>query len=357
MQIQPRVIDLSHYDDVTDAFAGAVRFGIWGVINKASEAYGYKDASFDWRRAPAKAAGLLYGGYHFMRPGNVQKQVNWYLECVGDTTGLRLALDYEDESVPESSAREFCQQIFNRVGRWPAIYGGSVIKDNEGSFAAHASFWKNIPLWLSHYNAHPSWPTHIWSAPWLWQYTGDGQGPGPHGVPGIIPSTKLDMNSYTGTKEQFIAQWAGTVFTAAPSHPLDLSSFESGRGSWYSQFNGIYHWRDSGDTPGSSAMGVPDDCQGVSFYSHVTLGKWFELHAPNGNVSVEQQTDIGPAPWTGRKIDISAVCAERIGYSPNTFPDNGVFFWKLAAAPAQVAGLSPRQQATKWKEIRQEAAR
>lgn len=354
MQIFPRVIDLSHYDDVQDGFAGAVRAGIWGCINKASEAYGYKDASFDWRRDPAKAAGLLYGAYHFIRPGNVSNQVAWFLECVGDTVGLRLALDYEDDSVPESSARAFCQGVFNRVGRWPAIYGGSVIKQNEEEFAANVRFWRQIPLWLSHYNAHPSWPTNIWGAPWLWQYTGDGAGPGPHGVPGVIPSSQLDMNSYAGTHEQFIAQWAGTLLPPAPSHPSDLSSFESGRGSVYSQFDGIYHWHDAGDAPGSNALGVPDDCQGISFYEHSTLGKWFELHAPNGNVSLEQQTDIGPALWTGRRIDISAVCAERIGYSPDTFPTNGVFFWKPAPPPAQVADLPPRPQAILWKKLRQE---
>lgn len=134
-------------------------------------------------------------------------------------------------------------------------------------------------------------------------------------------------------------------------------AFEGGHGSWYSQFDGIYEWRDTGDEPGSSALGVPDDCQGVSFYDHSTLGKWFEVHAPNGQSLILQQTDIGPAPWTGRKIDIASVSAERFGYSPNSFPTNGQFHWRPSPPPYQVKDLSPRQQAIKWKQIRQDAPR
>jgi Domain of unknown function (DUF1906) len=152
--------------------------------------------------------------------------------------------------------------------------------------------------------------------------------------------------------------WGTITFTSLPvAFASSLESpeiaFNRGRGSVYSWFTGKYVWKDSGDAPNSNALMVPDDCQGVSFYDHHTLGKWFEIRAPNGNTSLEQQTDIGPAPWTGRGIDISAVCAERLGYSPFNFPTNGVFYWRLAATPTQVAELSPRQQAKKWLQIRQ----
>jgi hypothetical protein len=153
-------------------------------------------------------------------------------------------------------------------------------------------------------------------------------------------------------------------FTAAEAAPALASSvespeivFERGKGSWYSQFNGIHNWRDSGDAPNSNALGVPDYCQGISFYNHETLGKWFELYAPNGQSLLVQQTDIGPAPWTGRKIDIAAVTAERLGYSPENFPTNGSFAWRRADPPAQVASLSPCQQAKRWLQIRQEESR
>jgi peptidoglycan hydrolase-like protein with peptidoglycan-binding domain len=124
--------------------------------------------------------------------------------------------------------------------------------------------------------------------------------------------------------------------------------FTSGKGSWYSQYDGKYRWRDSGDAPGSSALGVPDNAQGVSFYNSATLGKWFEVEAPNGVRSIEQQTDIGPNPNTGRGIDISAAAAERFGYRPGNFPTDRIFKWRLIGVPPALAGLSPRAQAIQY---------
>jgi hypothetical protein len=133
--------------------------------------------------------------------------------------------------------------------------------------------------------------------------------------------------------------------------PLPMFS-NSGRGSWYSQYVGKFTWVDTGDAPGSAALGVPDDAQGVSFFDAGTLGKWFHVRAPNGVISMEQQTDIGPAPGTGRLIDISAAAAERFGYSPNNFPTDGVFSWQQVAPPASVAGMSPQQAALKIRDGR-----
>ena len=130
------------------------------------------------------------------------------------------------------------------------------------------------------------------------------------------------------------------------------SALEEGKGSWYSQYKGKYRWGDNEDEPNSNALGVPDDCQGISFLNHDTLGKWFELHAPNGNISIEQQTEIGPALWTGRKIDISAVCAERMGYSPETFPTDAPWKWRQVPAPDAVKNLPAREQAKAFKRLR-----
>src|SRR5215469_1197925 len=97
------------------------------------------------------------------------------------------------------------------------------------------------------------------------------------------------------------------------------------RGSWYSQFSGNYHWVDPGDRPGSNALHVPDSMQGIALPSRSTLGQWFNVTAPNGVTLNLQQTDIGPASFTGRGIDISAAAADKFGYSPSNFPTNGYF--------------------------------
>src|SRR5262245_20608685 len=110
-------------------------------------------------------------------------------------------------------------------------------------------------------------------------------------------------------------------------------SARSGRGSGYSQYQGKHVWRDTGDKPGSNALGVPDSQQGIALPSRSTLGKWFDVTAPNGQTYRLQQTDIGPAKWTGRGIDISAAAAEKMGYSPKNFPTNGSFTWRPASGP------------------------
>ena len=104
----------------------------------------------------------------------------------------------------------------------------------------------------------------------------------------------------------------------------------SGKGSWFSQHRGKYVWHDSGDKPGSNALGVPDEEQGIALPSRRTLGKWFDVTAPNGVTLRLQQTDLGPGRRTGRAIDIAAPAAEKFGYSPHDFPTNGVFTWEPA---------------------------
>lgn len=109
------------------------------------------------------------------------------------------------------------------------------------------------------------------------------------------------------------------------------SAAHSSLGSWYSQYKGKYVWVDTGDEPGSNALGVPDNQQGIALPSQETLGDWFMVTAPNGKTLKLQQTDVGPADWTGRTIDIAAVAAEHFGYSPKNFPtDKGLFHWRPA---------------------------
>lgn len=115
----------------------------------------------------------------------------------------------------------------------------------------------------------------------------------------------------------------------------------SGTAGWYSQYSGRFHWVDREDGIWNSsktiylgpnnALGVPDNQQGIALPTRDTLGDWFWVTAPNGVELKLQQTDIGPASSTGRKIDIAAVAAERLGYTPSSFPTNeGIFTWRPA---------------------------
>ncbi len=202
----PRAIDLSHWDDVQDGFAGAVRAGIWGIINKCTEGVGSVDKSFEWRIGPAKKAGLSYGAYHFLRPGRIVQQAEIFLEHAVPSNGLLLALDHEDPNVPLKDARLFMETVHDQIGRFPALYSGFLIKEQLSATKVDP-FWSQTQLWLAQYSSRPKWPK-TWDEPFLIQYSGDGVGPSPHGVPGIKPTGKLDMNHFAGTRAELTQRWA-----------------------------------------------------------------------------------------------------------------------------------------------------
>lgn len=205
MIINPVVLDTSHYNNISN-WDAIQKFGILGMINKASEGSGMTDKTFAVRRGPATQRGIHYGAYHFLRPGSVQNQVDHFLEVTQPHNDLLLALDHEDPQVPLASARQFCELVHTAVGRYPILYSGFLIKQQ---LPVINPFWANIRLWLSHYNVSPIWPT-TWKAPWLWQFTGDGRGPMPHNVPGVVigGNPGIDINSYMDTPQQLALEWA-----------------------------------------------------------------------------------------------------------------------------------------------------
>jgi GH25 family lysozyme M1 (1,4-beta-N-acetylmuramidase) len=198
------VVDIYHGDEVI-SFKPAKDKGIHGIIHKASEGATIRDHSYDARRQMAKDAGMLWGAYHFLRPGDMQAQVSHFIASAHPDGSTLLALDHEDPKVSLIAAIRFLELIEKQMGRKAVLYSGFLIKDQLGS--RYDPYLAKHRLWLSHYNTHPSWPS-TWDVPWLWQYTGDGVGPNPHNVPGIKGGKGIDMNSYAGTAEQLAAEWA-----------------------------------------------------------------------------------------------------------------------------------------------------
>ena len=62
-------------------------------------------------------------------------------------------------------------------------------------------------LWLAQYGPRPVTPRN-WPTAWLWQFTGDGVGPKPHSIPGIIDSG-IDINHFDGDAVKLAAEWTG----------------------------------------------------------------------------------------------------------------------------------------------------
>lgn len=208
--INPKVVDLYHGDDLeyTDTehdFAAVYEFGIRGIIHKATEGLTDVDARYHARRIDANTAGLLWGAYHFMRPGDPVAQAQHFLATVGPGVKL-LVLDHEDPKVPLWAALRWLQTVRQITGQTPWLYSGFLIRQQEDN--RHTPAFAEFPLWLAEYGPIPKVPLP-WQKCVLWQFTGDGVGPEPHTVPGIAHKT-CDISSFDGTDDELRAAWEGS---------------------------------------------------------------------------------------------------------------------------------------------------
>jgi len=205
----PRVVDLSHHNQVTDLKATAMA-GVYGVIHKSSQGSGYRDPDYVSRRAQAKAAGLLWGAYHFNDGSDVAAQVDWFLKCAAPDDSTLLVLDFEDNPKSNMSiaqAVQFLRLLEQKTGRKGAIYSGNRLKETIHILGSNdRAYLCSHRLWLCQYGPKAVLPAGFPNY-WLWQYTGDGIGPGPHGIPGIQGSG-IDLNAYDGDRAKLKSEWA-----------------------------------------------------------------------------------------------------------------------------------------------------
>lgn len=202
--INPLVVDLSSYQQVRD-WGAVQRSGIAGVIHKATEGSTWSDKTYEAKRQGADAeGGILWGAYHFMRPGDMVAEADFFLSVASPDADDLLVLDHEDAGVSLDDLKKCLDRVDEVTNRLTALYSGSVLKDQL--VAADPELSKRR-LWLPQY-----WTKWIcppgWTKPWLWQFTGDGVGPAPHSIPGIMPGN-VDINSYDGTATQLALEWAG----------------------------------------------------------------------------------------------------------------------------------------------------
>jgi len=194
----PFVVDISHYDTVQpNGFTLAKAAGVLGVIHKATQGVDFTDGLYATRRPLAKAAGLLWGCYHFNTGDPVKTQVEFFFSVAKPDDQTLVALDFEDNTASEmsiSQCAEFLDLADQKLGRKLVLYGGDRIRKQLPTADAETQeFIGAHKLWLSEYGpvAHVPAP---WTKYFLWQFTGDGTGPDPHDVPGLTNSDGLDVN-------------------------------------------------------------------------------------------------------------------------------------------------------------------
>jgi GH25 family lysozyme M1 (1,4-beta-N-acetylmuramidase) len=90
------VIDVSHYENVSQDFVTTAKAGIAAVILKATQGTGFVDPTFLSRAGEARTAGLEVGAYHFLDGSNPAEQAAHFLTvAVSEGMVNWLALDWE----------------------------------------------------------------------------------------------------------------------------------------------------------------------------------------------------------------------------------------------------------------------
>jgi lysozyme len=198
------VIDISHHNGNVN-LEKAKADGIVGVIQKATQGQSNTDPTYARNRDRARAAGLLWGAYHFATGSDGLKQAVHFLSVVGDDPEALLVLDFEPNptgpSMDLEEARAFVTHVAAQTGRFPGFYSGHYIKQllGSGSDPVLAECW----FWLAQYGPTPVVPKN-WSTWTMWQYTDGAIGPTPHEVKGV---GLCDRDKFNGNLTQLRKLW------------------------------------------------------------------------------------------------------------------------------------------------------
>jgi lysozyme len=213
MSLRPCVIDLYHGDPDPD-FQKAYDAGIRAVIHKASEGTEPDPKYLERYQEARKVPGLLWGAYHFARPGNPVNQVETFLDAVSNakkctssipgnySKDIVYVLDHEDPRVGMWFAGRFLELVKQATGKTPWIYSGFLIREQMEN--RHAPAFAQYPLWLAEYGPVAKVP-QPWTTCILHQYTDGHDGPEPHRIDGMPGG--LDISSFAGSDEQLKNAW------------------------------------------------------------------------------------------------------------------------------------------------------
>jgi hypothetical protein len=186
-------IDVASYQSTTYATSG---YGF--VMIKATEGTTYTNPKHDDQVSHGRAAGLLIGHYHFIRPGSVSAQANYFLAHAKAKPGDMLILDWEDTAVSCANKDSFLAYLDAKVAT------------SRNLLYCNKDFWKNRDttsrcgdgLWIADPDSAPGHPA-VQAAWTIHQYAISGG---------------LDQNVANFSTKSAMATWA-TFSEPAPPVP------------------------------------------------------------------------------------------------------------------------------------------
>jgi lysozyme len=190
-------IDISHHNG--QVFFNRVKAaGFDFVYAKCSEYHA--DSTYLRNKAAAKAAGLLFGAYHFFHPSySPADQADLFLKFAQLEPGdLLPALDWEStDGVPSMVDRARGLQWLDLVskaigGRKPLIYGSPYFLE---ALHLDAITFGKYPLWIAQYGVTAPLVPSPWERWACWQNSERGQIPGLVGTGGDVELFNGDLQA------------------------------------------------------------------------------------------------------------------------------------------------------------------
>lgn len=208
------IIDISKWDDV-HSFHAAKDAGYVFCWCRATrgDRVDSRVLGFMKRLHTLEPEGQMVGAYHFGTAGDGATQAKFFLNTLNhikEETGqivkarcLDLERNPSGEDMSLFDAEKFVKEVYSVTGNYPVLYGGSKLKEMDISLNSPLL---NCKLWLAHYKSQYVLPKR-WDDLFMWQFTGDGEGPTPHIVPGI---GVCDISKFNGSIED-LREWYATL--------------------------------------------------------------------------------------------------------------------------------------------------
>ena len=208
------VMPLSFRADVFDGYAGDQITSFWAMkaggvklaIFKSSQGSGLIDKMIkpiktlvghittDSYPHRAASTGMGVGAYHFGGNSDGRLQALRYLGII--ESGWLMVIDYErypNSQMTIAQLEAFIATIEAQTGRLPWIYYGELLLQQAADgLIKKDSIIRRCKAWISRYSSKQPSPIDGHDLV-LWQFTGDGQGPMPHTVPGCANNADLSM--------------------------------------------------------------------------------------------------------------------------------------------------------------------
>ena len=234
---RPLGIDVSDYQGPNVNWVSVKNSGISFAWAKATEGYFSDQTNFTTYATNAKAAGVLFGAYHYARPdlhtgtvgaqteaahlwnvaSNYMKSDGYYLQPILD---IEVNLTNTAPAYTKTTLSQWVNDFCNHLVALAAA-SGLTIKPVVYSYVSYSSTWldttvTNWPLWMAQYPTSPNpqtgvpsgtspWPAGSWK---VWQYSDTGS---VSGIPGAC-----DLDVFNGTATGLTNLVVGGVFASNP---------------------------------------------------------------------------------------------------------------------------------------------